>query len=71
MNDHHWARWLRWLAVLIFVLGWTAVLYVAFGADEVRDGLTSAIALGMSVSLAAAGIFGVGAYVGRSHLHDL
>ena len=70
-DDHGWAIRLRVLAIVTFIMGWAATLIVALGAATFRDGLSTFIALGMSVSLAAAGIFGVGAYVGRSAHHDL
>lgn len=69
-NDHEWAVKLRVLAVVIFIMGWAGTLIVALGAETFREGLGTFITLAMSVSLAAAGIFGVGAYVGRSAHHD-
>ena len=70
-NDQGWAVRLRVLAVVTFIMGWAATLIVALGAETFREGLSTFIALGMSVALAAAGIFGVGAYVGRSAHHDV
>ncbi|MEX0665575.1 MAG: hypothetical protein WD598_12530 [Acidimicrobiia bacterium] len=70
-DDQAWAIRLRMLGIWTFGLGWVATIIVASGADSFRDGLAVVIALGASVSLAAAAIFGVGAYVGRSAHHDL
>ena len=70
-NDQEWAVRLKVLGVVTFVMGWAGALIVALDAGRFTEGLAIFIGLGMSVSLAAAGLFGVGAYVGRSAQHDL